>query len=209
MAVDGGCVAAREKVIAVTGTGRGADTAVVAIAAPSTRLSELHITEIEKQRQDANQLGVLEAELQQVKHQLKALDREQEQLLQWALKGFPEETVIAENKKINGKRKTLKAQKAELETQIKASQEAAISLPKVKRFVELIQDKISTLDFESKRQTLDMLGIKVWLDGESVEITGVLPTEDSVIATIPSCVHSHNTPSLAFRVRVPPSSMKE
>jgi site-specific DNA recombinase len=147
---------------------------------------ELIITEIEKQRQDANQLGVLEAELQQVKHQLKALDREQEQLLQWALKGFPEETVIAENKKINGKRETLKAQKAELETQIKASQEAAISLPKVKRFVELIQDKISTLDFESKRQTLDMLGIKVWLDGESVEITGVLPTEDSVIATTPS-----------------------
>lgn len=46
MAVDGGCVAIGEKVIAVTGTGRGADTAVVAIAAPSTKLSELHITEI-------------------------------------------------------------------------------------------------------------------------------------------------------------------
>ena len=46
MAVDGGCVASGEKVIAVGGTGRGADTAVVAIAAPSTKLSELHITEI-------------------------------------------------------------------------------------------------------------------------------------------------------------------
>ncbi len=46
MAVDGGCVATGEKVIAVTGTGRGADTAVGAIAAPSTRFSELHITEI-------------------------------------------------------------------------------------------------------------------------------------------------------------------
>lgn len=46
MAVDGGCVADGEKVIAVTGTGRGADTAVVAIAAPSNKLSELHITEI-------------------------------------------------------------------------------------------------------------------------------------------------------------------
>ena len=46
MTVDGGCVASGEKVIAVTGTGRGADTAVVAIAAPSTRLNDLHITEI-------------------------------------------------------------------------------------------------------------------------------------------------------------------
>ncbi|MFC1932288.1 hypothetical protein ACFLXU_01490 [Chloroflexota bacterium] len=46
MAVDGGCVATGEKVIAVTGTGRGADTAVVAMAAPSNKLHELHITEI-------------------------------------------------------------------------------------------------------------------------------------------------------------------
>ena len=46
MAVDGGCVATGEKVIAVTGTRRGADTAVVAVAAPSTKLNELHITEI-------------------------------------------------------------------------------------------------------------------------------------------------------------------
>jgi hypothetical protein len=46
MAADGGCIAAGEKVIAVAGSGRGSDTAVVAIAATSTKLHELHITEI-------------------------------------------------------------------------------------------------------------------------------------------------------------------
>jgi len=46
MAANGGCVTAGEKVIVVTGTGRGADTAVVAVAATSTRLYDLHITEI-------------------------------------------------------------------------------------------------------------------------------------------------------------------
>ncbi|MBI2853551.1 MAG: hypothetical protein HYX87_01345 [Chloroflexi bacterium] len=46
MAVDGGCVGVGEKVIVVAGTLRGADTAVVAVAAPSNKLSELHITEI-------------------------------------------------------------------------------------------------------------------------------------------------------------------
>lgn len=46
MATDGGCVATGEKVIIVTGTGRGSDTAVVATAATSTRLYDLHITEI-------------------------------------------------------------------------------------------------------------------------------------------------------------------
>jgi len=46
MTTNGGCVEAGEKVVVVAGTGRGADTAVVAIAAPSSRLHELHITEI-------------------------------------------------------------------------------------------------------------------------------------------------------------------
>jgi hypothetical protein len=46
MAADAGCIAAGEKIIAVTGTGRGSDTAVVATAATSTKLHELHITEI-------------------------------------------------------------------------------------------------------------------------------------------------------------------
>jgi hypothetical protein len=46
MATDGGKVPQGEKVVVVTGTGRGADTAAVVIAAPSTRLGELHICEI-------------------------------------------------------------------------------------------------------------------------------------------------------------------
>jgi len=41
------------------------------------------------------------------------------------------------------------------------------------------------LDFESKRQVLDMLGITVWLDGENVEITGVIPITDDVIENTP------------------------
>ena len=147
---------------------------------------ELIIAEIEKQRQDASQLGIFEAELQQVERQLKALDREQEQLLQWALKGFPENQVIAENKRLNAGRTALQARKAELEAQIKASQDAATSLPKLERFVELVRQKLTTLDFEAKRQALDMLGIKVWLDGHNVEITGVMPIGDDVIVTTQS-----------------------
>lgn len=147
---------------------------------------ELIITEIEKQRQDANQSSIFEAELQQVERQLRALDRDQEQLLQWALKGFPENQVVAENKKINSKRASLEAQKAELETQIKASQDAAISLPKLEHYVELLRQKLTTLDFETKRLALDMLNIKVWLDGHNVEITGVIPVMEGVIVTTQS-----------------------
>jgi len=144
---------------------------------------ELIITELEKQRQDANELGVLETELKQVARQLKEIDRDQAQLLQWALKGFPEDHVIAENKKLNAARESLKAQKTELETKIKASQDAAISVPKLEHFVGLMREKLSMLDFETKRMALDMLDIKVWIDGYNVEVTGVIPISDYVIAT--------------------------
>ncbi len=147
---------------------------------------ELIIAEIDKQRQDANRLGVLEGELQQIERQLRKLDRDQEQLLQWALKGFPEETVVAENKKLNAKRDSLRTQKTELEAQIKVSEEAVISLPKLEQFVQLIREKISVLDFEAKRMALDMLNIKVWLDGQDVEITGTIPVSDGVIVTTSS-----------------------
>ncbi len=46
MACDGGCLGIGEKVIAVAGTGSGADTAVLATAAPSTNITSLRIHEI-------------------------------------------------------------------------------------------------------------------------------------------------------------------
>jgi hypothetical protein len=46
MVVDGGFVASGEQVIAIAGSGRGADTAIVAIAASSRNLPDLHIMEI-------------------------------------------------------------------------------------------------------------------------------------------------------------------
>jgi len=91
--------------------------------------------------------------------------------------------VIAENKRLNAGRESLKSRKTELESQIKASREATISLPKLEGFVELMREQLTRLDFEAKRMALDMLGIKVWLDGHNVEITGVLPIADDVVVT--------------------------
>ena len=108
---------------------------------------ELIISQLEAQRQDANQLGVFETELQQVECQLKATDHEQHQLLQWALKNFPADQVEAENKRLNKARETLKERKAELEIQIKASQDAVISIPKLENYIEHMQGKIANVDF--------------------------------------------------------------
>ena len=116
-----------------------------------------------------------------MERQLKALEREQHQLLQWALKDFPESQVKAENRRLNKAKETLKAQKAELEAQLKASKEAVINVPNFERFIEDIQKRLPELDFEGKRLALDMLGITVYLDGENVEVTGVIEPEKQAL----------------------------
>ena len=143
----------------------------------------LIIGEIERQRKDANSLGILETEQRHIERQLKAVDRDQAQLLEWAIKGFPEDLVEAQNNKLNARRGSLKAQKQELEQRIKASQEAAITMPKLKQFVELIRERLANLDFETKRMAIEALDIKVWIDGQNVEFTGVIPITDTVLAT--------------------------
>ena len=138
---------------------------------------DLIISQLEAQRQDAGQLNVFETELERVERQLKALDREQHQLLQWALKDFPADQVEAENRRLNKAKETLKAQKTELEAQLKVSQDAVINVPKLEGFIRDIQDKLPNLDFEGKCLALDMLGITVWVDGENIEVTGTIEPE--------------------------------
>jgi site-specific DNA recombinase len=144
---------------------------------------KLIIHEVERQRNDANSIGVLETELRHIERQLKSVDRDQAQLLEWAIKGFPEDMVIAQNKKLNAKRESLKAQKAKLEQRIRASREATITMPRLERFVEVIRERLANLDFETKRLAIEALDIKVWIDGHNVEITGSIPISDTVIAS--------------------------
>ncbi|MFC1955041.1 hypothetical protein ACFLWZ_00630 [Chloroflexota bacterium] len=121
--------------------------------------------------------------LKQVEKQIRLLEREQKQLLKWALKEFPEETVEAENKRINEAKASLWTKRTSLKTQIEARCKASITLPKLAEYMNLIRGKITTLNYDMKRLAMDMLDIKVWIDGQNVEITGSIPVEDVAVVT--------------------------
>jgi hypothetical protein len=144
---------------------------------------DLIISELEREKQAADHTGVYESELKQVEHELKAVEREQHQLLQWALKGFPESQVEAENRRLNKATETLKAKRTELEKQLKVSQNAKINVPNLERFIDIFQSQLPDINYEGKRRVLDMLGITVWLDGENIEICGAI---DPSIVFMPS-----------------------
>lgn len=72
---------------------------------------DLILKELEKKRQDVDQLRAFETELRQIERQTRVVDRDQQQLLQWALKGFPAEQVESECKRLNKARETLRMRK--------------------------------------------------------------------------------------------------
>lgn len=158
--------------------------------------------ELERQQQDADNQNTFEIELENIERKLRALNREQRQLLQWALKGFPEDQVEAENKRLNTAKELLEAERVEIDAQLRASRKSVHNIPLLEDFIRNLQSKLPNLDFEGKRLALDMLGITVWIDGETVEITGSIEPElIDVTLTNPASLHSQcNTLYFNFKI---------
>ncbi len=137
---------------------------------------------------DAKEASHLEGEMADVSRRLKSLNKEQQQLLQWALKGFPEETVVAENKRLNEQRDMLKQRKSELETRIEQAKQTEVNMEGIERFCELVRQNLGDFTFDDKRLALEALQIKVWVDGNNVEIEGAIPIAgDDIVSATPRC----------------------
>jgi len=149
---------------------------------------EVILAGLKAKQNEANEAQSLQHELDQTSRQLKGLDREQEQLLQWALKGFPEETVIKENERINRFRAELKQRRAELEARIEQGKQASTDIQGIERFCELARQNLGDFTFENKRLALQELQVKVWIDGNTVGIEGAIPIpEGDIVSATPRC----------------------
>ncbi|GAI99456.1 unnamed protein product [marine sediment metagenome] len=145
---------------------------------------DLVLAELERKRIQVHDKSFRVEELGQVNRRLKALDREQDQLLQWALKGFPEESVIRENEKINRQRADLKEHRGELETRINQAREAEVDVEGIERFCELVRQNLKDFTFEDKRLALEALQTEIWVDGDTITVLGSIPIiEEDTVST--------------------------
>ncbi len=149
----------------------------VALKNPKTILAGL-----EELKGEMNQESFIEDELNQISKNLRTLDREQEQLLQWALKGFPEKTVIKENEKINRERTELKERVMELEKKLERVRDTRIDLGKVEEFYQTASQNLPEFSHAERKMALEVLKVKVQIDDTSATLEGVLPVPDEVCA---------------------------
>ncbi|MFC1916703.1 recombinase family protein [Chloroflexota bacterium] len=138
--------------------------------------------EVER-RKEQNQTELLELEITGLEDKLKSIDQEQAKLLRWAMAGFPEDTIIAENKRHNQYRAELTQRIADLETRINQANQTQIDLDNVEKYCKVARENLADFSYEDKRLALEALQVEVWLDGSKMLLEGIIPAAPSSIAS--------------------------
>jgi len=163
--------------------GRQIDEAVWTEVAKALENPRTILAGLEQLKDGMNQESFLEEELDHMAKRLKTLVKEQEQLLQWAMKGFPEDTVVKENGKINRERTELQRTIQETEKKLEQAKDSHIDLEKVEDFCKIASLNLIDFGYAEKKLTLETLKIKAWMDGNNPpRLQGVLPVPSEVCA---------------------------
>jgi len=159
------------------------DEAVWAEVAKALENPRIILAGLQQSKDGINQESFLEEELDRIVKRLRALDKEQEQLLQWAMKGFPEDIVVRENEKINRERTELHRATQETEKKLEQAKESHIDLEKIEDFCNIASQNLADFGYSEKKLALEALKIKVWIDGDNPpRLQGILPVPSEVCA---------------------------
>jgi len=139
------------------------------------------LSEVERRKAEGNLDGFLQDELAQVTQRLAELDRQQQELLQWALKGFPSATVVGENEKINKQRDALLKVEAELKSKVDKAKQSDLEVAGLEQFCDLARANLASFGYEDKRLALEALQVTIWVDENTVSITGAIPIKEGSI----------------------------
>ncbi len=129
---------------------------------------------------NASQADYYERELHDIETALRRIDDEQRNLLQQAKRGFPEEMVESDNKRINESRTSLMQRKADFEDKITRAAQASDNMASIEQFCELARHNIDNLTDEDKKLAAQMLDAKVNIYPDTVNIEGIIPILDDV-----------------------------
>jgi len=128
------------------------------------------------------QEGFFEKELNRLTKDIEKAGTEQQQLLQWALKGFPDEIVVKENERLNYQRIELQRELEETEKKLEQIRERHIDPEKLEEFCRIASQNTSIFGYAEKKLALETLRVRVVMDDKMPRLEGILPIPSEVCA---------------------------
>ncbi len=96
-------------------------------------------------------------------------------------KGFPEDTVVKENEKINRERATLQGRIRELENRLEKALDSHFDIEKIEEWCKIASENLPKFGLTEKKLALETFEIKVSVDHNITKLDGVLPVPDEVL----------------------------
>jgi site-specific DNA recombinase len=138
---------------------------------------EIILAQLERRQQNAREVDFLERDLESINAKLNNLNKRDEKLFRGWLWGQDEKFIEKEKVQLDREREALILEKKSLEGKIQGIKQAKIDVEGVTKACELVRQNLTSATFEEKRLALETLQIKVWVDGQFINIEGLIPLE--------------------------------
>ena len=144
---------------------------------------EIVISEVQRRRQEMENPNSLKQKLDQIDIQLKHLKKREQRVYRIYEFGGDEDLLIRDMTSIRTERQRLLDEKSQIESTLSKAHEIEEQRQGIEKFCELVKQKLSVFSIEEKRLALEALRIRVLVDGETVFISGSIPsTKGSVVS---------------------------
>ena len=144
---------------------------------------EIVMAEVQRKQEHIRDIGVLERNLERTRAQL--ANREKQKTRTW--KAFEitgdEETFKQSIGQLRGEVETLQREESRLQHEIAANVQFTPDPQDIRKACETVHRNLKGLSLGDKRQAMEALQVKVWIDGNTIEAEGSIPLPEGSIAS--------------------------
>jgi len=146
---------------------------------------EVVLTGLEAIKNESGKANEHLRQLEIVKTKLKHMEKEKDRTWKAYRITGDEEKFKVEIEEIMSSVEELNKRHEELEKHIDSAKQAEVNIESIKQACEMVRSNLGTLTFEDRREALETLNVRVWIDKDSLKLEGTLP-----IASTTSMRHS-------------------
>ena len=147
---------------------------------------EMILTELRRRKESGVDITHLEERVKLNCNQLATIDEAETRYLRLYGAGvISRDKLETECKRIGSERARIERENKDLDTRIAEAKELVFDSEQIDQVCNLVTTNLVNLTFEEKRLALEALNVKVWIDGHSVAVQGMIPIPEGDIVLQP------------------------